>query len=427
MERRAFLVGAGLAGLGAALAGCSNVTGGSGSAANTRALQFFNDAASWGPGYTKAGAQLAKKTGWSIDPQTIPNASAYEQVIRSLLQTKNPPDLVKWGSGYRTQDLARTGGLADLSTAWRSSVSHGWLDDSLRSAFTYQGGVYGMPLIQGYYVMFYNVAVFKQLGLTAPTTWDEFIAVCEALKKAGITPIGTTQVNIWPVANWFSMLAAAYDPEWFKRLCANRASFLDDEAHGLMQLWQEMIRKGYHTSADSVGDNFPALLQSKKIGMWPTPVSWSSQNLQTLKMKAGEDYDAFILPSVQHKPQAVITEVAGLVVPAKSQHVDDVTKVMASWLDPAVQQPWSDFLSGSSANPQVPWTDEVSQRLKTQIRDEHITVVNRYWEGSPPSLVVGVTQDLGGFMANPSSPRAVLESLQQKAKSEWSYWTEATK
>lgn len=428
MERRDFLMATGLASLAFALPGCSRGSGpNEGTAAENLSLQFFNDAASWGPGYLAAGKKLDERTGWSLDPQTIPNASAYEQVVRSLLQTKNPPDLVKWGSGYRTMDLARTGGLADLTSAWDSSVANGWLDDSLRSTFTYQEGVYGLPLIQGYYVMFYNVAVFNELGLSAPKTWNDFIVICDTLKEAGIIPIGTTQVNVWPVANWFSMLAAAYDPDWFTDLCANRASFADDQARGLMQLWQEMIGKGYHTSADSISDNFPGLLQSKKVGMWPTPVSWSTQNLQNLGMKPGQDYDAFILPSVQSKTQAVITEIAGLVVPAKSSRVDEVIKVMGSWLDPAVQQPWSDFLSGSSANPMVPWTDTVSQRLQTEIREQQISVVNRYWEGSPPSLVVGVTQDLGGFMANPSNLKGVLESLQKKATSEWSYWKESAK
>ncbi len=425
MQRREFLLGAGLAGLGLVLAGCTGAE--SPSPGKGGAIQFFNDAASWGPGYESAGAELVKKTGWSIDPQTIPNATAYEQVVRSLLQTKNPPDLVKWGSGFRMQDLARTGGLADLTSAWEASVAQGWLDDSLRSAFTFRDGVYGLPLIQGFYVMFYNVAVFDRLGLSVPTTWDAFIDVCETLKAAGITPIGTTQVNIWPVANWFSMLSTAYDPEWFVRLCENRASFQDEEAEGLMALWQEMIGKGYHTSADSLSDNFAGMLQNEKIGMWPTPVSWSSQNLQKLGMKSGEDYDAFLLPMVNGDPQAVVTEVAGLVVPRRSPHVAGVAKAMASWLDPQVQQPWSDFLSGSSANPTVKWTDKISQRLQTEIRRDQVQVVNRYWEASPPPLVVGVTQDLGGFMANPTDPAGVLRSLQQKAESEWSYWTEATR
>ncbi|MFC0672336.1 ABC transporter substrate-binding protein [Brachybacterium hainanense] len=422
MRRRSFLgaVGAlGLAGATSACAGPETIPG--------DALQFFNDAASWEPGYLAAGDVLRERTGWGLSPQTIPNASSYEQVIRSLLQTKNPPDLVKWGSGYRMRDLARAGSLAELSSAWDASVAAGWLDDAMREDFTYQGGIYGMPLIQGYYVMFYNVEVFGRLGLEAPTTWDDFLAVCHALKNDGVTPIGTTQMNIWPVANWFSMLAAAYDAPWYRALCRNEASFLDDQAIGFMELWQDMIRQGLHTSADSVGDNFPSMLASGQIGMQPTPVSWSTQSMELAGMESGSGFDAFLLPAVQAPAPTVVTEIAGLVVPDRSRHLAEATEAMASWLAPDVQQPWSDFLNGSSANLQVTWSDPVSQRLQDMIRDDGVDVVNRYWENSPPPLVVGVTQDLGGFMADPSDPRGVLESLQRKAESEWSYWQEATR
>lgn len=160
MRRRRFLAAVSALGLAGTAAAC-----GSTDAAVTDDLQFFNDAASWEPGYLAAGDVLRERVGWGLSPQTIPNASSYEQVIRSLLQTQNPPDLVKWGSGYRMRDLARTGSLAELSSAWEASIEAGWLDDDMRPDFTFDGGVFGMPLIQGYYVMFYNVKVFEELGL----------------------------------------------------------------------------------------------------------------------------------------------------------------------------------------------------------------------------------------------------------------------
>jgi multiple sugar transport system substrate-binding protein len=418
MRRRRFMAAAGALGLGLGATGC-----GGADSDDEQALQFFNDAASWGPGYVSAGEVLQQKAGWSISPQTIPNASSYEQVIRSLLQTRKPPDLVKWGSGYRMRDLARTGDLAELSEPWQHAVDQGWLDDGMREDFTYQDGVYGMPLIQGYYVMFYNAELWTELGLEVPTTWDEFLAVCETLKAADVIPIGTTQANIWPVANWFSMLSAVYDADWYTALCRNEAAFT---ARGMLELWAEMIAKGYHTSADSVGDDFPSMLANKKIGMQPTPVSWSTQSMENAGMESGTGFDAFVLPSVNTEQSTVVTEIAGLIVPDRSSRRSGVLEAMASWLDPDVQQPWSDFLNGSSANPLVPWSDPVSQRLQQDIRDG-ATVVNRYWENSPPPLVVGVTQDLGGFMAKPGDISALQKSLQQKADSEWSYWEEATR
>lgn len=421
MRRRRFITSMGALGLTAAVSGC-----GGGNQDDEQDLQFFNDAASWGPGYVSAGEELRKKVGLGITPQTIPGAESYEQVIRSLLQTREPPDLVKWGSGYRMQDLARTGDLADLAEPWQYAVDQGWLDDEMREDFTYQDQIFGMPLIQGYYVMFYNVELWNELGIDVPRTWDEFITVCDTLKDADITPIGTTQANIWPVANWFSMLSAAYDPEWYTALCENEASFMDDSARGMLELWSDMIGSGYHTSADVDCDDFPSMVNNRRIGMQPTPVSWSTQSMENAGLESETGFDAFVLPSVTSNQRTVVTEIAGLVVPDRSSRREAVLEAMGAWLDPEVQQPWSDFLNGSSANPQVEWSDPISQRLQEDIREENTMVVNRYWENSPPPLVVGVTQDLGGFMAGPGDITSLQESLQQKLETEWSYWEEGT-
>lgn len=388
-------------------------------------MNFFNDAGSWDPGYQAASDGLESVCGWGISPRTIPNAFSYEQVVRSLLQTKEPPDLVKWGSGYRMRDLARTGALAALDDEWTSSVSKGWLSDAMTADFTYGDHIYGLPLIQGYYVLTFNVSVWDELGLSKPETWDDFISVCEELKAAGLAPIGTTQQNMWPTANWFSMLSAAFSADWYDKVCANEASFLDDEPREMLQLWQDMINAGYHSSADSLNDDFASMVQAGRVGMWPAALSWSSANFIDVGLESGTGFDAFILPAVHGGKSAVATEIAGLIVPAGSPRLDGVREAMASWLDPVVQQPWSDFLSGSSANLQVAWSDPVSEQIRTQIREQDLHIVNRYWENSPPPLVVGTMQDLGGFMAGSGTPDSVLESIQQRAETEWSYWAEA--
>jgi raffinose/stachyose/melibiose transport system permease protein len=67
---------------------------------------------------------------------------------------------------------------------WRESFLPGTLD-----AYTYEGKVYGVPL--PYYVMglWYNKGMFEEHGWTAPRTWDEFFALCEQVKAAGVAPV----------------------------------------------------------------------------------------------------------------------------------------------------------------------------------------------------------------------------------------------
>jgi raffinose/stachyose/melibiose transport system substrate-binding protein len=46
----------------------------------------------------------------------------------------------------------------------------------------------------------YNRQIFAEQGLAVPTTWDELVAVCDALTTAGITPIYGTFKDPWTIA-----------------------------------------------------------------------------------------------------------------------------------------------------------------------------------------------------------------------------------
>ncbi|MEW2549938.1 extracellular solute-binding protein [Streptomyces sp. NPDC047002] len=423
MRRRAFIGGLGAAAAGAALGACSDPD----SASRGGDADFFIDAPTWGTGLRKAGERLRAVTGTGLAPQSIPTTSSYEQVIKSQLQTRNPPDLIKWGSGYRMQDLARTGTLAPLDAQWAKAEKRGWLDPALRSRFTYRGRIYGLPLQNGYYVMLYNKKLFARLGLSEPTTWDAFTHVLETLKRHGTTPLGTTQVNAWPAAIWFGELASKTDPDWYRRVTAGRASYTDAAPRRMMRMWQSMIRAGYHTSPDRSFDDFPALLKEGGIAMYAAAVSWTTQSLDAAGMRPTTDFGAFLLPTVSAGTErTVISEAAGITAAARASGRRQSLDLLDHWLDPDVQRPWSSFLWGSSANPTLPWQEPASRRIQREVAGGRLRVLNRYWEASPPALVEGNVQDLGGFMADPSDPDGVLESMQSRARTEWEYWKKET-
>jgi raffinose/stachyose/melibiose transport system substrate-binding protein len=46
----------------------------------------------------------------------------------------------------------------------------------------------------------YNKKIFTQQGLQPPTTWADFMAICDKLKKANITPLSTSGLQPWVLA-----------------------------------------------------------------------------------------------------------------------------------------------------------------------------------------------------------------------------------
>ena len=72
-----------------------------------------------------------------------------------------------------------------------------WGDTFMPGAFDawrINGGVYGVPLSYACWTIFYHRALFRQHGWNVPQTWDEFFALCEKIKAAGIAPVSLTGI-----------------------------------------------------------------------------------------------------------------------------------------------------------------------------------------------------------------------------------------
>ncbi len=76
-------------------------------------------------------------------------------------------------------EMAEAVDYASLSNEALTSAVTGWADGAL-ACLPYQ------PYISG---IFYNKAIFEEVGVEEPTTWDEFLEVCQAIKDAGYTPL----------------------------------------------------------------------------------------------------------------------------------------------------------------------------------------------------------------------------------------------
>jgi ABC-type sugar transport system permease subunit/ABC-type glycerol-3-phosphate transport system substrate-binding protein len=96
--------------------------------------------------------------------------------------------------------LARAGTLRDLTPLldgpnWEGDARWGdtFLPGALNS-WRIEGKVYGLPLGYACWTIFYNQAMFREHGWTEPRTWDEFFALGDKIKAAGIAPVSLTGI-----------------------------------------------------------------------------------------------------------------------------------------------------------------------------------------------------------------------------------------
>jgi glucose/mannose transport system substrate-binding protein len=124
-------------------------------------------------------------------------------VLATRMQGGDPPDSFQVHAGHELIDSWVVAG-------YLSAYPPGVID-----IISYQNEVYSAPVnIHRSNVLWYNKQIFKNQGLTAPKTIDEFTAAAKKLSGAGITPLALGDNGIWASVHLFeSVLLAALGPE----------------------------------------------------------------------------------------------------------------------------------------------------------------------------------------------------------------------
>lgn len=99
--------------------------------------------------------------------------------------------------------------------------------DAVRSQENDQ--VYGVPFAIQTLQMFYNKAIFDELGLSEPTTWDDFVALNQTLLEAGYIPMATTAKDTWMLPILHSVIGAGTygGDEFVQQVLSGEATFED--------------------------------------------------------------------------------------------------------------------------------------------------------------------------------------------------------
>lgn len=166
---------------------------------------------------------------------TVLENEAFKTKLTTVMQSGEVPDIFQsWGQGGMIEQV-NAGLLKDITAdldanggEWRNSL--GALD-----AFAVDGKNYGVPWDMGAVTFWYNKDLFAQAGIDAvPTTWSEFLADCETLKAAGITPISVGEGDKWPGMHiWAYLVSRIGGAEAFSAAAATgdaRTGTFEDEA-----------------------------------------------------------------------------------------------------------------------------------------------------------------------------------------------------
>ena len=169
----------------------------------------------------------------------------------------------------------------------------------------------------------YNKDLFKRLNLEVPTTWDEFLEVCEAIKADGqMDPISVGVKDGWPQLVLASMIISAdivaNDAEWGIKRNRDEVHFSDPDFKRCIKKYVEIVQKYANDSPQSV--TYEQMRQQYYVGkcaMLPMG-SWCVGEMATLDLDFEPGF--FPVPSDDGNGTVSLWLNEGLSVSAKTKH-----------------------------------------------------------------------------------------------------------
>lgn len=172
----------------------------------------------------------------------------FKVALLDWLKSGSGPDVITWQGGKRLYQYVNKDQVKDLTYLWEKNQFKSSFTEGAIRAVTLNNRHYAVPASYYQWGFYYRESIFKELGISAPNTWTEFLNVCESLKKAGITPITIGAKYKWTSAAWFDYLNLRINGlDYHQQLLHGDISFTDSGVRQVFDKWKELLDNGYFT------------------------------------------------------------------------------------------------------------------------------------------------------------------------------------
>ncbi len=174
---------------------------------------------------------------------TVIDREAYKTQIRNFL-TADAPDVATWYAANRMRPFVEAGLFEDVSDLWAEPEIAENLA-STKGALTIDDKQWGVPYTYYQWGVYYRKDIYDELGLTEPTTWEEFKANCQAIVDSGRACFTIGTKFLWTAGGWFDYLNMRTNGFDFHMALANgEVPWTDDRVRATFANWQELIDMG---------------------------------------------------------------------------------------------------------------------------------------------------------------------------------------
>ncbi|WP_162801540.1 ABC transporter substrate-binding protein [Brachybacterium saurashtrense] len=353
--RRSLLAGVGGAVAATALSACAGASG-------TSQLTLYQSKPEAIPYFSRLAADFTESQGrFAVQHDIATNLSA--SFVRN-----SPPDLGCLNYNLEMGRFMERGALSDLSDLPEAGRIREDVAELAEWYPTFEGRTSVLPYSVTAASVIYNRRIFAEHGLEVPTTWEEFLAVCETLQGADVTPIYATFLDAWTVAQGLFdyTVGGLVDVRSFYASMHEIGEDVGPDSEvsfqrTMLEPVQRMVELVEYTNSDAgnrgYGDGNTAMAQGRAAMYFQGP--WAFGEIA----KAGTDVDlgTFPLPMTDD-PADLKVRVnidLSLWVPEAANEKEGARALAQFLMRPEVQNPYNEeFLAFGTTKDAPPVTDE---------------------------------------------------------------------
>lgn len=384
----------------------------------------------------------AENPGYTVE---IKWQGKWDEVVQNLAAAKlanEQVDLFQVGAGIIRQTFAPGGLVMDMTELLAPYQDR--FSPNMFGGVTIGDKIWGIPLgSSGSSAFFYNKTMFDELGLKEPATFDELVAVSNAIKdKKNITPMihHGKVTSFWPMLfmETYAQTSGNKSIQNVKDFLTGQRQFGGPEEEEAFALVKKFFDSGI-MNADSFTtdtDGMRALFAQQKAAMFYGG-TWEYAPVKS----AVTDFEIgiFPFPLMVDKPGVVAQPgggggAGGLVIPsfAKHENLDATMRFVEYLLRPenaekviVPTQPIIPTIKGVTVD-----EDAIIQELNSQFADISILFLDWIW---PAEINDSFKQDIPAVASGQMTPEEATQDVQKRLETLikekdyqyewWNVWT----
>lgn len=151
-------------------------------------------------------------------------------VLKTRFIKEDVPDIIGIGGDVNFSSFIDSDMLMDISDfEGISDIKPAYLEIAKNLEYVPEEGVYSVPYVANAAGILYNKDMFDEYNWDIPTTWDEFMALCDEIQASGIQPLYFGFKDTWTcLAPWNSLAVDLAPADVCQQVNRGETTFSDE-------------------------------------------------------------------------------------------------------------------------------------------------------------------------------------------------------